>query len=149
MLVFAKQKKKKCAEHYYFGRALSLPQHSIVKLPSAVSPIRSGISCSSSNLRSMSCLSAPFHVLALVTLVLHPCQQASAHLACTRPPYFVASRRSLTFFLRQRPVLLDTRCNSCWKDSPRRTQRGRPRTQGHMHLEERIVCRSSHHLLRP
>ena len=29
---------------------------------------------------------ADLRVLALVTLVLHPCQQAASHLPCTRPP---------------------------------------------------------------
>jgi hypothetical protein len=51
-------------------------------------------------------------------------------------------------FLRPSPVLLDTRCNSCSKGSPRRTPRGRPRTKGHMHSEGRIICRASRHLLR-
>jgi hypothetical protein len=36
--------------------------------------------------------------LAFVILSLHPCQQAGSHLACTRPPDFVASRCSLTVF---------------------------------------------------
>jgi hypothetical protein len=35
-------------------------------------------------------------VLDLVLLVLHPCHQSGAHLACTRPPDFVASRHSFT-----------------------------------------------------
>jgi hypothetical protein len=32
-------------------------------------------------------------VLAFVKLVLHPCQQAAAHLACTRPPDCLLTRR--------------------------------------------------------
>jgi hypothetical protein len=36
--------------------------------------------------------------LAFVMLALHPCQQAASHLACTRPPDFVASRCSVTGF---------------------------------------------------
>ena len=32
--------------------------------------------------------------LAFLMLALHPCQQAASHLACTRPPDFVASRCS-------------------------------------------------------
>ena len=35
---------------------------------------------------------------AFVSLVLHPCQQAAPHLACTRPPDFVDSRSSFTVF---------------------------------------------------
>jgi hypothetical protein len=36
--------------------------------------------------------------LAFVMLTLHPCQQAASHLACTRPPDFVASRCSFMVF---------------------------------------------------
>jgi hypothetical protein len=41
------------------GKALSLLPHSSSKMPREVSPIRSGISCSSGNPRSASCLSTP------------------------------------------------------------------------------------------
>jgi hypothetical protein len=54
-------------------------------------------------------------VLAFVLLVLHPWQQAGAHLACTRPPDFVVSRRSFMVSA-HRPVSslsLDPRCDSC------------------------------------
>jgi hypothetical protein len=41
---------------------------------------------------------APRRLRDSVTLTLHPCQHAESHLACTRPPDFVVSRRSFTIF---------------------------------------------------
>jgi hypothetical protein len=41
---------------------------------------------------------APRRLRDSVMLTLHPCQHAASHLACTRPPDFVVSRRSFTVF---------------------------------------------------
>jgi hypothetical protein len=46
--------------------------------------------------------------LAFVMLALHPCQQAASHLACTRPPDFVASRCLLNGFYARAHFLLDS-----------------------------------------
>ena len=53
---------------------------------------------------------------AFVMLALHPCQQAASHLACTRPPDFVASRCLLNGFYARTHFLLDSdRAHpACW-----------------------------------
>jgi hypothetical protein len=98
--VFAKQKKKKCPDKYYWPAELRI-------------------------------------FLAFVMLALHPCQQSASHLACTRPPDFVASRRSFTVLCASAPFF------STHAATPaRRTLlagRTRPRTPGHKHSAGRII----------
>jgi hypothetical protein len=63
-----------------------------------------------------------------------PCLHQDIGLRHFSPPFYG--------FLHPRPVHLDPRCDSCL------SLLGRSRTQGPMHSEVRITCRSSRHLIR-
>ena len=89
--------------------------------------------------------SSSFGLCTSATLALHLCQKAAEFLSCTKPPDFVASRRSFTGFA---PAPRLRHAMQPLFELPRRTPLGCPRTQGHMHSQGRIIWTASRHLFR-
>jgi hypothetical protein len=122
--------------------------------------------CAPAAIRDANQLSRPatFALLdSVIKLALHPCQQAAAFLPCTRPPDFVPDFAALFRFFAPVPVLSPTLTTygfstfccrprprlraSCLPGIPRRTSRGRPKTQDHRHSEG-IICWASCWIIR-